>query len=65
MSDEQIVDNLLTFLLAGHETTAKALTWTLYLLARAPEWQERRPRRGRGGGRQRSRSRPRTSTGCR
>jgi cytochrome P450 len=41
MSDEQMVDNLLTFLAAGHETTAKALTWTLYLLARAPEWQER------------------------
>lgn len=41
MSDAQIIDNLATFLLAGHETTAKALTWTLYLLARAPEWQER------------------------
>ncbi len=41
MSDEKIVDNLTTFLLAGHETTAKALTWTLYILARAPEWQER------------------------
>ncbi len=41
MSDAELVDNLGTFLLAGHETTAKALTWTLYLLARAPEWQER------------------------
>ncbi len=41
MTDDQIVDNLLTFLLAGHETTAKALTWTLYLLARAPDWQRR------------------------
>jgi cytochrome P450 len=38
MNDEQLVDNLLTFYLAGHETTARALTWTLYLLARAPEW---------------------------
>ena len=41
MSDEGVVDNLLTMLFAGHETTAKALAWTLYLLARAPEWQER------------------------
>ena len=38
MNDEQLVDNLLTFYLAGHETTAKALTWTLYLVARSPAW---------------------------
>lgn len=38
MGDEQLVDNLLTFYLAGHETTAKALTWTLYLLALSPDW---------------------------
>lgn len=41
MSDAAIVDNLATFLFAGHETTAKALSWTLYLLARSPQWQER------------------------
>ena len=41
MSDEQLIDNLLTFYLAGHETTAKALTWTLYLLSRAPDWEAR------------------------
>lgn len=41
MSEKQLIDNLVTFLAAGHETTAKALTWTLYLIARAPEWQER------------------------
>ena len=41
MADALLIDNLLTFLMAGHETTAKALTWTLYLIARAPHWQER------------------------
>ena len=41
MNDEQLVDNLLTFYLAGHETTAKALTWTLFLLSRSPKWAER------------------------
>ena len=41
MDERRLVDNLLTFYLAGHETTAKALTWSLYLLARYPEWAER------------------------
>ena len=40
LDDEGLVNNLSTLLLAGHETTAKALTWTLYLLARAPAWQQ-------------------------
>lgn len=38
MDDTRLVDNLLTFYLAGHETTARALAWTLYLLARSPGW---------------------------
>lgn len=33
MSDKQIRDQLMTILLAGHETTAIALTWTWYLLS--------------------------------
>ena len=41
MNDELLIDNLLTLLMAGHETTAKALTWSLYLLARSPAWQAR------------------------
>lgn len=36
MSDQQILDEVLTFFLAGHETTALALTWTFSLLARHP-----------------------------
>jgi cytochrome P450 len=34
------VDNAATFYLAGHETTANALTWTLFLLSEQPELQE-------------------------
>lgn len=41
MDRDRLINNLLTLLEAGHETTARALTWTLYLLARAPEWQDR------------------------
>lgn len=41
MDERQLVDNLLTFYLAGHETTARALGWTLYLLARSPQWAAR------------------------
>ena len=41
MPEERLVDNLLTFLLAGHHTVAMALTWTLYLLSRSPEWEAR------------------------
>ncbi|HVR35350.1 MAG TPA: cytochrome P450 [Methylomirabilota bacterium] len=33
MTDDQIRSEALTFLIAGHETTATALTWTLFLLA--------------------------------
>jgi cytochrome P450 len=37
MSDELLMDESLTLFLAGHETTANALTWTWYMLAEHPE----------------------------
>lgn len=36
MTDEQVRDEALTIFLAGHETTATALTWTWYLLSQHP-----------------------------
>jgi cytochrome P450 len=37
----EMVDQVAFFFLAGHETSASALSWALYLLARYPIWQER------------------------
>lgn len=37
MSDTEVRDQMATFFLAGHETTATALAWCWYLLAHAPE----------------------------
>jgi cytochrome P450 len=37
MTDEQVRDEAMTIFLAGHETTANALTWLWYLVSRAPE----------------------------
>jgi cytochrome P450 len=37
MTDRQLRDEVMTLLLAGHDTTALALTWALVLLARHPE----------------------------
>jgi cytochrome P450 len=41
LTDRQLVDNILTFIGAGHETTAVTLTWALYLIANTPEVQAR------------------------
>ena len=41
MSDQQLHDEALTIVLAGHETTANALTWTLYLLSQNPDIEAR------------------------
>jgi cytochrome P450 len=40
-SAEEMVDQVAIFFLAGHETSASALAWALYLLATRPDWQER------------------------
>lgn len=40
-SDENLADQLMTFLAAGHETTASSMTWAIYMLARYPRVQER------------------------
>ncbi len=37
LSQEEIEDNIITFIGAGHETTARGLAWGLYLLSQAPE----------------------------
>jgi cytochrome P450 len=37
MTDEQLRDEMMTLFIAGHETTAIALSWTWYLLAQNPE----------------------------
>ena len=38
---DEMVDQVAIFFLAGHETSASALAWALWLLAAAPEWQDR------------------------
>jgi len=41
MSKQQLRDEMMTLLLAGHETTSNALSWTWYLLAQHPEVMEK------------------------
>ncbi|HKN27935.1 MAG TPA: cytochrome P450 [Roseiarcus sp.] len=41
LPDASIRANIVTFIMAGHETTANGLTWTLYLLSQSPEWRGR------------------------
>ncbi|MBV9668503.1 MAG: cytochrome P450 [Nitrososphaeraceae archaeon] len=37
MSDKQVRDEVMIIFIAGHETTANALTWTFYLLSQNPD----------------------------
>jgi cytochrome P450 len=41
LTEAEVRANVLTFIAAGHETTANCLTWSLYLLSQAPEWRTR------------------------
>jgi cytochrome P450 len=41
MSEAEIRANIITFISAGHETTANTLSWSLYLLSQSPTWRER------------------------
>ena len=46
-SDEELLDQIAIFFLAGHETSASTLAWALWLLADAPDWAERVAEEGR------------------
>ncbi|KAG9125905.1 hypothetical protein FRC07_005703, partial [Ceratobasidium sp. 392] len=41
MSDEEVLGQIATFLVAGHETTATSTTWALYALTKHPECQQK------------------------
>jgi cytochrome P450 len=41
LSEKEVKANIITFVAAGHETTANALTWSLFLLSQSPEWSRR------------------------
>ena len=41
LTDIEVKANIVTFIGAGHETTANALSWSLYLLSQAPDMRER------------------------
>ena len=40
-TDENLVDQLMTFLVAGHETTATAMVWAIHALCQNPQYQAR------------------------
>ena len=41
LSEVEVRANILTFIAAGHETTANSITWSLFLLSKSPEWRRR------------------------
>ena len=56
MTESEVRSNILTFIAAGHETTANTLSWAMYLLSQSPLWRRRveaevdRELTGRAGG---------------
>lgn len=41
IEDEEVLDTAVTFVIAGHETTSQALSWTMYYLNQNPLWFDR------------------------
>jgi cytochrome P450 len=41
LTETEIRANILTFIAAGHETTANCISWSLFLLSQSPQWQAR------------------------
>jgi cytochrome P450 len=41
LTEQEVRDNVMTFIFGGQETTSSALTWAIYLLSQSPEWRER------------------------
>ena len=41
MTEVEVRSNILTFISAGHETTANSISWALFLLSQSPEWRAR------------------------
>jgi cytochrome P450 len=41
ITEAEVRSNILTFIAAGHETTANTLSWTMFLLSQSPQWRER------------------------
>ena len=41
ITESEVRSNILTFIAAGHETTANTLSWSMFLLSQSQQWRER------------------------
>src|SRR5205823_8653674 len=41
MTEAEVKSNILTFIMAGHETTSNLLSWSLFLLSQSDDWRQR------------------------